>query len=312
VPAPPQRWTEAELKREAEAARRIFVKERRKAVKEELATYRRLVAEYERAARDLLTATSDLTKITGKSLQRRPLLNIARYAAVPTISKDDLDNLTDAKFGNWLGQTTDRGARPSSAEFNLAAQIVKESLDPVRAPWLSPRRSARAQERKRFATMTAVIPAATGLSSARRNRSAARQEEATRAACQAAKYQLVEPRGTLTDPEKEMPAASFSNPRTLNRTRMDVPIRLRDGHGTGLKFLAVEAKVSNSALNSRKRLIEVSEKGAKWDASGKLYSFRTAAVLAGDFSVERLQEAQDGGIWIFWEHRLADLTRFLK
>lgn len=73
-----------------------------------------------------------------------------------------------------------------------------------------------------------------------------------------------------------------------------------------------EAKVSNSALNSRKRLLEVLRKRERWDASGKLYRFRTGAVLAGVYDVRRLTEAQDAGVFLFWEHRLADLTAFLR
>jgi hypothetical protein len=43
-----------------------------------------------------------------------------------------------------------------------------------------------------------------------------------------------------------------------------------------------------------------------------LYRFRTGAVLAGVYDVRRLTEAQDAGVFLFWEHRLADLTAFLR
>ena len=92
---------------------------------------------------------------------------------------------------------------------------------------------------------------------------------------------------------------------------MDVPIRLRDRHPTGQLFLAVECKVSNSTLNSRKRLLEVNSKKETWDTSGLPHRFRTAALVAGVFDVNRLVETQNGGVFIFWEHRLSDLTEFL-
>jgi len=91
---------------------------------------------------------------------------------------------------------------------------------------------------------------------------------------------------------------------------MDVPVRLASGHH--LKLLAIEAKVSNTAINSRKRLMEVTNKRAVWDGAATLYAYRTAAVIAGDFSIQRLKEAQNAGVIIFWEHRLIDLTNFLK
>ncbi len=90
------------------------------------------------------------------------------------------------------------------------------------------------------------------------------------------------------------------------------PCRLRAEHPTGLLFLALEAKVSNSSLNSRKRLLEVTRKRERWDASGALYRFRTGAVLAGVFDVRRLEEAQEAGVFLFWQHRLDDLTDFLR
>lgn len=93
---------------------------------------------------------------------------------------------------------------------------------------------------------------------------------------------------------------------------MDVPIRLRDDHPTGQLFLAIECKVSNSSVNSRKRLLEVNSKKETWDSSGLPHRFRTAALLAGVFDVGRLIEAQNAGIYIFWEHRLSDLTEFLR
>ena len=123
----------------------------------------------------------------------------------------------------------------------------------------------------------------------------------------------VTPPATLTDPIKEMKAGSYATAsRRLAATNMDIPVRLKDGHGTGLLFLALEAKVSNSALNSRKRLLEVGRKRERWDASGKLYRFRTGAVIAGVYDVRRLVEAQDAGVFLFWEHRLSDLTTFLR
>lgn len=151
------------------------------------------------------------------------------------------------------------------------------------------------------------------VATARRIESSARQEEAIRAAAVAARYESVSPPGTLTDPINQMPPGSFATgTRRLSGTNMDVPIRLREGHPTGLLFLAVEAKVSNSTINSRKRLLEVTRKRETWDASGQIYSFRTAAVLAGTFDVPRLLEAQEAGVMIFWEHRLEDLTAFLR
>lgn len=311
MPRPPDRWTDLELSQDAQESLKRHVAERRAATESEHRAYRELVARHTRSARRLLECTRDLSEITGSTLADRNVLEIARYAAVPMISAGDLDNLTDAKFSNWLNQTTSRGVQPSAEAFETAAEIIREALNPLLTPWLIDDREPTGEERERFAFSTALIPAASGLSTSRRNTSAARQEDAIRAACAAAGYEPVAPPGMLSDPIKQMSPGSFSTAsRRIAGDNMDVPIRLRSGHH--LKFLAIEAKVSNTAVNSRKRLAEVMNKRAHWDAAGELYDYRTAAVLSGDYSIERLEEAQAAGVMIFWEHRLEDLIEFLK
>jgi hypothetical protein len=171
-----------------------------------------------------------------------------------------------------------------------------------------------AAERDTFVGWAAAGPASSRVLTARRSESSHRQEEATRAAAKAAQYQEVSPPGALTDPLQQMPPGSYvPAARLLARTSMDVPIRLKAGHRTGIDFVAVECKVSNSSLNSRKRLIEVGNKRETWDSSARArYSFRTGAILAGVYDITRLLDAQRSGIYLFWEHRLSDLTAFLQ
>ncbi len=313
MPRPPQAWTEKELQRDADAARQLFVSDRLAALRREQAAYEAGIATHTKPVLELLARTSDLRKIDGDSLKQRDVLDIARYVVVPPISLDDLDTLTDSSFGRWVGQTTERGTRPSDQAFRAAAKIVKERLDQERVPWFKRKRAATAAERDAFARATASIRAMGAIQTARRMESSARQEEAAREAARKAGYKPVTPPATLMDPINEMRSGSYATAsRRLAETNMDIPVRLKDGHGTGLLFLALEAKVSNSALNSRKRLLEVLRKRERWDASGKLYRFRTGAVLAGVFDVRRLIEAQDAGVFLFWEHGLGDLTAFLR
>ena len=289
------------------------MRERRTALKGERNAYAQWLAEYASTARSLLAASHDLRKLTGEALQDRQLLNLARYLAVPPISIDDLDTLTDSCFGLWAGQTTDRGTRPTAREFASAARIISERLDRQRARWLAEDRAPTKAEREIFATGVASIPAMNRLTTTRRGERSKGQEDFTRAAVAAAEYQPVKPPGTLHDPVKDMKPGTYSErSRRLAETNMDVPVRLEDGHPTGQLFLAIECKVSNSSLNSRKRLLEVNSKRERWDSSGLPHRFRTAAVLAGVFDVARLIEAQNSGIFIFWEHRLEDLTGFLS
>lgn len=258
MPHPPQAWTESELQQDADTARRRFVADRPAALRRERRAYEEGIAAHVNAVLELLVRTSDLRRIDADSLKRREVLDIARYVVVPPISLDDLDTLTDSSFGRWVGQTTERGTRPSEQAFRAAAKFFRERLDQERAPWLKAKRAPTAGERDAFARATASIRAMGAIQTARRMESSSRQERAVREAAQKAGYKPVTPPATLMDPIKEMPPGSYATAsRRLAETNMDIPVRLKDGHGTGLFSLALEAKVSNSGLNSRKRLLEV-------------------------------------------------------
>jgi hypothetical protein len=311
-PPPPGNWSQLELRADADEATRLFVAERLQALTEEHTIYRRAHTAYAQTVLGLLAASNDLQSITGHALEDRARLDLARQLAVPPISVDDLDTLTDSVFGKWLGQKTNRGIRPTEAAFEEAARIISERIDLERAPWLAAKRTPTTTERETFVGWAVASPASGRVTTQRRIAASARQETATRTAARAAGYTPVTPPGMLKDPINEMPPGSYASAsRKLNRANMDVPIRLKKNHASGQLFLAVECKVSNSSLNSRKRLIEVASKRKVWDDSRNTYEVRTAAVLSGVFSVERLMEAQRAGIMLFWEHRLADLTAFL-
>jgi hypothetical protein len=269
--------------------------------------------EYRKDFVDLLEATENLQNITGASLQDRRLLRAARFVAIPFISADDLDSLTGASLKGWMEQTTERGKRPSSDDFAAAAEVIEQQLDPYRAPWVSEKRSAAKPEIERFLAGSVSLRLNSHLGALRRTEAAARQEQAVRNSLAAAGYkEFVGKSRTLTDPRTQMPEGTYSaRPRLLAGASVDVPIRLFEGHSTGLTFIALEAKDTNSAVNSRKRLIEVMDKATAWNSAGLPYEFRTGAVVSGVLPLHRLAEAQDRGVWLFWEHRLQDLTALL-
>lgn len=86
-----------------------------------------------------------------------------------------------------------------------------------------------------------------------------------------------------------------------------MPVRLLDG-----RLLAIECKVSNSAINSVKRLLrETGNKAERWrDAFGQ--QALPAAVLSGVYRLGNLVEAQETlQITLFWEHDLDKLAAFV-
>ncbi len=79
------------------------------------------------------------------------------------------------------------------------------------------------------------------------------------------------------------------------------------------RLLLIECKVSNSSLNSIKRLLrETCGKATQW-RSGFGERAITAAVLSGVFKLRHLQQAQnDYGVAIFWERDLGPLASFVN
>ena len=84
------------------------------------------------------------------------------------------------------------------------------------------------------------------------------------------------PRIRLMQTFDRLPRGCFSREANLAGSKWDIPVRLHD-----VRRLAIECKVSNSGINSVKRLIrETGGKSGTWrNAFGQ--SVITAAVLAG-------------------------------
>lgn len=113
------------------------------------------------------------------------------------------------------------------------------------------------------------------------------------------------PRLRTMDALDVLPRGSFTREVNLAGSKCDVPVRLHDG-----RLLALECKVSNSALNSVKRLIR--ETGGKARAWRNAFGLQviTAAVLSGVYKLGNLLDAQENYA-IFWEHDLRPLQEFV-
>ena len=148
--------------------------------------------------------------------------------------------------------------------------------------------------------------AAEQLRTLRRLESSKRQEAAVGTLLQEARFKL-HPRTKRIVALDELPRGMFMQEVVLAGTKCDVPIRLHDG-----RLLALECKVSNSAVNSVKRLVrETGGKARTWhDAFGQ--QVVTGAVLAGVYKLVNLRDAQENyGVAIFWEHDLTPLHQFV-
>lgn len=94
----------------------------------------------------------------------------------------------------------------------------------------------------------------------------------------------------------------------LGGHKADLIARLYDG-----RILAIEAKVSHSAVNSYKRVNhDTLAKVTGWLVQFGTHGVVPAAVLSGVFKVQNLLEAQQSGLSLFWSHDLDQLQDFIR
>lgn len=230
-------------------------------------------------------------------VERPEMIAAMRYLIAPLISADDLDTLVE-------GRTRNKRLSPELAERVL--RLVSNGLDPMRYPWLAEGRAPVAGERATAIDWTTGVWASEQVRTARKTESSRRQEAAVADVLRAAGYEhSAKRRVTSLD---EMPRGSFGGEAVLAGAKADVPVRLHDG-----RLLAIECKVSNSAVNSVKRLLrETGGKARTWrEAYGQ--QVVPAAVLSGVFKLNDLLAAQESHrIALFWETDLSPLRVFLE
>lgn len=295
-------WSEKELNRLRQESRQQFVERYSTTVQ---TAYREVLADCCKRVEQLLAETDDLRvlKRGGSMLDaRRDLLDAARYCASPVISADTLRIVSERE-----------GTEGTILVF----------LDSERFPWIDDGRDAKPAERRRAVAMTSKLWADQRAKTADRTNYSKAQEKRTSEALEAAGLTHVsrqEIRDRLKelgdDPSEGLTASNwgdalrrgeFTDEIKLAGNKCDVPARLVGG-----PLLPIECKVSNSEVNSTKRLIrETLGKHIDWRRTfgGEL---ATGAVLAGVFSIRNLEQAQEQGMLLFFEHRLSALTAFVK
>ncbi len=262
--------------------------------------YRQAYGEAIMAVSDLLDATRDLVDVNSPAIAGRndPRCEAARYHAGPPLSDDDL--ITVARAPQlW-----------ESDRFEAFVTVIQETTDPLRFPWLfvEPKRVPTAEERDLAVKWTAGLVAARRASTLRRSEPSRRQERQVDNALATASPKFSKIKARPVTSMRDLRPGAYSGQSKVAGTRADLAIALLDGQ----RLLALECKVSNSEVNSYKRLNhEVGNKRRAWQqAFGD--PCLTGAVLAGSFSVETLVAAQEAGIYLFWEHDLNSLVEFVK
>jgi hypothetical protein len=255
---------------------------------------------------DLLEKTTDLTRLDEEALDvltDEAMMHAFRYLAGPPISVDDLVTLIDAPSISGVALRNDPEL------VSRIVGVVRDGLDRRRFPWLAEDRLPSEAEKQTAVTATAALAAMRRVETWRRNQGKASQEARVRQALLAVGFRQVTLPSSAAPTLAQAPEpGEFSVEATLGGRKADFIVGLWDH-----RIMPIECKVSNSSVNSIKRLNnDAAVKAAGWLTDLGHLQIVPAAVLSGVYNLEHLEDAQRRGLSIYWAHRLDDLTNWIE
>jgi hypothetical protein len=306
MPIEPRRWSASELSEFASAATERFCAERKD---EPRTVYAEFFEAFVPVFRSLIERSLPILAEGAQEVDRELMARIVadkntrtafRYLAAPPISEDDLKTLAASR----LSAAT---LRTDQQQAERVRDAVLSVIDPYRFPWVEAGRPATNQEREIAVVSSAVLVATQRVGTRRRTNAKKQQEERVKDLLREIGFREVEPWNIRLLDDAPGPG-EFCGESRLGDTRADLIARLLDR-----RCLAVECKVSNSAVNSFKRVNhEALGKARRWISQFGTTGVVPAAVLSGVFNTENLAAAQDGGLCLFWAHRLDELRAFIQ
>ena len=297
--AQPPLWTADQFDTAVSRAIAIFKDER---IREPLEDYLDDFDRYRSHVEDLLEESIDLHDLA--AVAREYILDqdkryALRYLASPFVSDDDLQILADAKLSS-----TAITADPDSVKRMV--NVVFSGLDRWRFPWYTENRAPTEEERRVAIVSTTALIAASRSQTRRRNDAKNKQEAAIAAALREIGFHEVK-RRKISTPYNAPDVGQYCHESMLGGHKADIIARLYDG-----RILAIEAKVSNSVVNSYKRVNHDTVAKAKgWLLKFGENGVVPAAVLSGVFKTQNLLAAQESGLSILWSHDFGTMKRFI-
>ncbi len=300
MPVQPQRWNDERLEADRRRGIQDFRDER---LNESLGVYLENFRHYRDAVENLLETTVDLTMLAEqatKVLLDADLLYAVRYVAGPPISVDDIQLLADTPLSPSRIKND-----PESAK--RVVETILLGLDRERFPWLAEKRAPTREERKTAVVASAVLIASQRVKTSRANESPARQQALVRSTLTSNGFVEDSPK-TIPNVSAAPPIGHFCGESVLGTRKADVVARLWDG-----RILAIECKVSNSQVNSIKRLNnDAVVKANVWRHDFGEANIVPSAVLAGVFGLRHLKESQERGLSLFWSHSIEEMVTFVE
>ena|SRR5579863_7410895 len=295
------KWTSEQLDAERNRAREIFRQER---MQEPLEQYLETFEHYQGVVEDLLETTIDLSNLNETALDvltNEDSLCAFRYLAGPPISTDDLMVLAEAKLSH-------KQLRKNADMVQRLVEVVLAGLDRRRFPWVPDNREPTASERVGAVLASASLIATSRLSTSRRSEGKDRQETLVEDALIRAHLVKVDTRPIETINQAPR-SGEFCRETELGSRKADFVIGLYDQ-----RLLALECKVSNSEINSIKRLNnDAAAKASRWLREFGENNVVPSAVLSGVFKLRHLLAAQNNqSCTIFWAHDVNTMIEWIQ
>ncbi len=185
-------------------------------------------------------------------------------------------------------------------------QVIERVIDPFRFPWVHAGINPTPQQKKAALLASSVLLAAQRVATGRRMDGKESQETKVKDFLRASGFTEV-PASRISTIVNGPQSMQFCAECQLGERKADVVVRLHD-----MRLMAIECKVSNSALNSVKRINnDAAVKAEYWIKAFGTTQVVPVAMLAGVFKVLNLEQAQSHGLALFWAHDLDRLGDFI-
>jgi XamI restriction endonuclease len=297
----PRRWTLAELAEDAALAADSFRSERLSISDSWTTQYVAAYGKFKLLFEELGNFTFKITDEQLVKSYSAKLREALRYLAGPPISDDDLRVIADVE------SLAPGVLKKRPDELRKVYEVIERIIDPYRFPWVAIGESPTKQQRQTALVASAVLLATQRLATERRHEGKEGQETKVKDHLRETGFIEVSPHTILTLVRGPQ-AMQFCAECYLGNRKADVVVRLHD-----TRLMAIECKVSNSALNSVKRLNnDAAVKADYWLKMFGTSQIVPAAMLAGVFKVINLEQAQTRGLSLFWSHKLSKLSEFIE
>lgn len=291
----PPRWTPEEFNQGVEKGIDGFRSVRLAEAREDYSSH---FNEARSAVEDLLELTADLEKVQASGgAVVSGYLEAFRYVAAPPVSEDDLASLSGVAKHLFT----------SSLGWPRVVDTVMDLVDGQRFPWIVVGREPTEKERHAAIVATAAQIAARRIMTARANEAKTAQEALVCTALDDAGFTTV-PTRTITTTRNAPRPGEYCGESKLGTRKADIVVGLWDD-----RILAIECKVSNSKVNSVKRVNNDAAVKAKiWTEQFGTQLIVPAAVIAGVFHPPNLISAQAAGLTIWWSHEIDHMINWIN